>query len=211
LFGQAGLLRSDKEDEYAKLLCREYGFLRKKYQLRKCYQPVHFLRMRPGNFPTIRLAQLARLISVNGDLFSGITRMTTAAEMSAFFSVQASEYWDHHYRFGESSVYCVKQAGEHFIENIIFNTVIPFLAAYQEHAGNGNLLPGLMDIVQKLKPERDSVTACFEKLGLKARHAADSQALHELKKAYCDRLNCLDCVVGKTLLRNSFSSAGFLV
>jgi hypothetical protein len=211
LFGQAGLLRADKEDEYSKLLCREYGFLRKKYQLRKCYQPVHFLRMRPGNFPTIRLAQLARLISVNSDLFSRITKMATLEEMGAFFRVQAGEYWNQHYRFGEPSVHAVKQAGEHFIENIIFNTVIPFLAAYHDHVGNGHLIPALMGIIQKLKPERDSVTGSFEKCGLKARHAADSQALHELKRSYCDKLNCLDCAIGRSLLTHSFSTAGLPV
>jgi len=205
LFGQAGLLRADKEDEYCKLLCREYGFLRKKYKLRKCYQPVHFLRMRPGNFPTIRLAQLARLINCNSDMFSRITRMTTIEEMEAFFRVQAGEYWDHHYRFGEPSVFAVKQAGEHFIENIIFNTVVPFLCAYHDHVGNGHLIPGLVGTIQKLKPERDSITGCFEKFGLKARHAADSQALHELKKTYCDKLNCLHCAIGQTLLKNSLS------
>jgi hypothetical protein len=211
LFGQAGLLRADKEDEYATLLCREYGFLRKKYQLRKCYQPVHFLRMRPGNFPTIRLAQLATLLSSNGDLFSRIIKMTTAEELAAFFRVQAGEYWNNHYRFGEPSVHFAKQAGEHFIENIIFNTVIPFLAVYHDHVGNGHLIPALIGITQTLKQERDSVTACFEKFGLKSRHAADSQALHELKKSYCDKLNCLNCIIGQTLLRNSLSTVDFLV
>ncbi|HSF46247.1 MAG TPA: DUF2851 family protein, partial [Chitinophagaceae bacterium] len=206
LFGQAGLLRADKDD-YSKMLCREYGFLRKKYKFIKCYQPVHFLRMRPGNFPTIRLAQLAKLIHCNSDLFSCVSKMKTVEEMAAFFRIQASEYWDYHYRFGEASVFAVKQAGEHFIENIIFNTVIPFLAAYHDHIGNVHLLPELLDITQKLKPERDVVTNGFEKLGLKARHAADSQALHELKKKFCDQLNCLDCTIGKALLKNSFSPA----
>jgi Protein of unknown function (DUF2851) len=203
LLGQAGLLRTDNGDEYSKKLFSEYGFMRKKYQLVKCYQPVHFLRMRPGNFPTVRLAQLAALIIGNRDLFRGVLDLKTASEMIAFFRVEAGEYWDHHYRFGEPSVFLKKQTGGQFIENVVFNTVIPFLAAYHQHTGNETEVPGLYRIMEGLNPESNSVISLFTKLGLNARHAADSQALLQLKKNYCDQLRCLDCAIGRSLLKRS--------
>jgi hypothetical protein len=203
LVGQAGLLRTDNGDEYAKMLFREYCFSRKKYHLVKCYQPVHFLRMRPGNFPTVRLAQLAALISSNRDLFRGVLHLKTAEEMVAFLRVEAGEYWDHHYRFGEPSVFLKKQTGILFIENIIFNTIIPFLAAYYQHAGNENQIPELYRIMEGLSPESNSVMNFFAKLGLTTRNAADSQALLQLKKNYCDQLKCLECAIGRSLLKQA--------
>jgi hypothetical protein len=203
LLGQAGLLRTDNGDEYAKILFREYGFMRKKYQLVKCYQPVHFLRMRPGNFPTVRLAQLAALVSRNGDLFRGVLNLKTAGEMVAFFRVEAGEYWDHHYRFGEPSVFLKKQTGAQFIGNLVFNTVIPFLSAYHQHSGNDKEVPALYRIMEGLAPESNSVISFFARLGFTARHAADSQALLQLKKNYCDQLKCLECVIGRSLLKQA--------
>ncbi|HLO81964.1 MAG TPA: DUF2851 family protein [Chitinophagaceae bacterium] len=203
LLGQAGLLRTDNGDDYAKALFREYGFLRKKYQLVKSYMPVHFLRMRPGNFPTLRLAQLAALVSRNPDLFRGLLDLGNTNEMKAFLRVEAGGYWDHHYRFGEGSVFLKKQTGEQFIENIIFNTIIPFLAAYHQHQGNGPGTDRLFQFMEGLNAESNSVIRNFERLGFSARHAGDSQALLELKHNYCDQFMCLECAIGKSLLKNS--------
>jgi hypothetical protein len=196
-------LRTDNGDEYAKILFREYGFSRKKYQLVKCYQPVHFLRMRPGNFPTVRLAQLAALVHANRDLFRGVLNLKTAGEMVSFFRVEAGEYWDHHYRFGEPSVFLKKQTGAQFIGNLIFNTVIPFLSAYHHHSGNEKEIPELYRIMEGLAPESNSVISFFARRGFTARHAADSQALLQLKKNYCDQLKCLDCAIGRSLLKQA--------
>jgi hypothetical protein len=203
LLGQAGLLRTDNGDDYAKLLFREYGFLRKKYQLVKCYMPVHFLRMRPGNFPTIRLAQLAALLNRSPDLFRGVLDLGNVNDMKAFLRVEAGTYWDHHYRFGEPSVYLKKQTGEQFIENIIFNTIIPFLAAYHRHHGNHAETERLLNVMEGLNPESNSVIRNFEKLGIPSRHAGDSQGLLELKNNYCDQFRCLECLIGKSLLKQS--------
>jgi hypothetical protein len=203
LLGQAGLLRTDNGDEYAKTLFREYGFLRKKYQLVKSYMPVHFLRMRPGNFPTLRLAQLAALLNRNHDLFRGLLELGNLNELKAFLRVEAGAYWDHHYRFGEASVFLKKQTGEQFIENIIFNTVIPFLLAYHQHHGNSTKEEVLCRFMDGLGAESNSVIRNFARLGIGPRHAGDSQALLELKHHYCDQFKCLECTIGKSLLKKS--------
>jgi uncharacterized protein YihD (DUF1040 family) len=203
LLGQAGLLRTDNGDEYSKNLFREYGFLRKKYRLIKTYQPVHFLRMRPGNFPTVRLAQLAALVARNADLFRALLDLRTTSEIRDFFRVEAGEYWDHHYRFGESSLFLRKKTGEQFISNLLINTVIPFLVAYHQHAGNQNEIGSLMRMMEELDPELNSITASFSRLGIKCEHAAHTQALLELKKDYCEQLKCLDCTIGRSVLKRT--------
>ena len=105
LFGQAGLLEENFTEEYPKLLQREYNFLKKKYQLKKIYQPVHFLRMRPGNFPTIRLAQLAVLITESTHLFSKIKEAASFTDLIKWFDVTANDYWHYHYRFDDPSAF----------------------------------------------------------------------------------------------------------
>jgi hypothetical protein len=151
----------------------------------------------------LRLAQLAALVSRNPGLFRGLLELGNLHEMKAFLRVEAGAYWDHHYRFGEASVFLKKQTGEQFIENIIFNTIIPFLLAYYQHHGNATAGEGLFRFMEGLGAESNSVVRYFERMGLGARHAGDSQALLELKHHYCDQLLCLECAIGKSLLKKS--------
>jgi hypothetical protein len=200
LMGQAGLLRADTADGYAKLLYREYVFLQKKYGLQKSYMPVHFLRMRPGNFPTVRFAQLAMLIHQEPNLFRAIKDGPALGPIREILSTGTSEYWEQHYRFNELSVKCKKVTGQQFIDNLITNVIIPFLIAYQHHTGNSDESDRYMNWLALIPPESNAILLEFSRGGLKAEHRGASQALLELHKHYCSQLNCLQCAVGKLLL-----------
>ena len=205
LMGQAGLIRTDNADEYPKMLYREFSFLRKKYGLTKFQEPVHFLRMRPVNFPTVRLAQLAALFYQNGNLFARVCALKNLPGIREIFRVSANDYWHYHYRFGESSPFRVKITGDQMIDNILINTVIPMLHAFDRHRGQDDQLDLLQGWLYQLAAEKNSSISSFANLGVEARHAADTQALLECKRVYCDAFRCMECGIGKYLLRKGAS------
>ena len=201
LLGQAGLLRTDNADEYPKMLHREYTFLKKKYKLERLQEPVHFLRMRPVNFPTIRLAQLAALIYENGNFFSKVLGAGDVQIIRNMFRVTANDYWHYRYRFGEPSAFREKTIGEQLIDSVMINTVIPFLYTFNIHRGNAEKAEQFAIWNSSISPEKNSVVSSFEKIGLSPKNAMYTQALLECKKFYCNSLLCLNCGIGKYLLR----------
>lgn len=202
LFGQAGLLHEKhKDDDYYTLLQREYHFLQAKYKLKPVHQAVHFLRMRPGNFPTIRLAQLAALIQHSAHLFSKLKETGTAKEVKKLFNVTANDYWHYHYRFGETSAFKMKKPGDAMIDNIIINTIAPILFAYGSYHKDEKYKDKALRWLEKTSAESNSITNGFEKLGIESKNAFDRQALIELKNEYCSKKRCLECGAGNVLLK----------
>lgn len=201
LFGQAGLLNTDFEEEYPKLLQREYRFLANKYKLTPIHQPVHFLRMRPGNFPTVRLAQLAMLVKQSAHLFSKIKETEDLKTMKMCFAATANDYWHYHYRFDEPGSYKEKTIGAATVENILINTVIPFLFAYGSFYNEQTYKDKALQWLEELKAEANSITNGFAGLGIENKNAFDSQALIELKNEYCTKKRCLECSIGNALLK----------
>jgi hypothetical protein len=205
LLGQAGLLDGNPgsfqdADDYTKLLQREYKFLKEKYKLKPIHQPIHFLRMRPGNFPTIRLAQLAMLITGSAHLFSKIKETEAIKDVIKWFDVTANDYWHYHYRFDEASSFKKKNLGAAMIDNIIINTVAPVLFAYGNYHDENNYKEKALKWLEKTAAESNSITKGFQKLGIENKNAFDSQALIELKNEYCGKKRCLDCGVGNAIL-----------
>lgn len=203
LFGQANLLEQNFKEDYPKLLQREYRFLKKKYDLKPIYNPVHFLRMRPGNFPTIRLSQLAALIQNSAHLFSKILEIEKLSEIKKLFDITANDYWHYHYRFDEASSFKKKAIGKDMIDNVIINTIVPMLFAYglyhkEEKYKNKTIL-----WLEELSAEINAITKGFTNLKLSNKSAFDSQAFIELKTQYCDHKKCLQCVVGNALLKTT--------
>ncbi|MGH2553001.1 MAG: DUF2851 family protein [Chitinophagaceae bacterium] len=201
LLGQARLLDGVLIEDYMKLLFREYKFLKEKYKLKPIHQPVHFLRMRPGNFPTIRLAQLAMLINGSAHLFSRIREAKTVKEISNLFDVTANDYWHYHYRPGELSAFRKKKLGKAMIENIIINTVAPLLFSYGAYQDESKYKEKSLRWLEESDPETNSITNGFRSLKIDNKNAFDSQALIELKNEYCNRKRCLDCAIGNTILK----------
>lgn len=207
LLGQAGLLEKNPDsypdkDEYPLLLQREYAFLKKKYSLKPIHQPVHFLRMRPGNFPTIRLAQLAMLVHESAHLFSKIKEADTIKVVRKWFDVTANDYWHYHYHFDEISPFKKKKLGDAMIDNIIINTICPVLFAYGNYHNENKYKDKALKWLEETSPESNSITKGFKQLGIENKNAFDSQALIELKNEYCNKKKCLDCAVGNGILKS---------
>ncbi len=201
LFGQAGLLETKFIEDYPIMLQREYLFLKKKYQLPPNFIQVHFLRMRPGNFPTVRLAQLAMLVHVSVHLFSGIRESVSLKGIRQMLSVTANDYWHYHYRFDELSKYKMKTLGKEMIDNLIINSVIPVLFSYGVIQSEKKYKERALRWLGETSAETNGITKGFERFGLNTQTAHDSQALLELKKEYCDAKRCLECAVGSNLLK----------
>lgn len=201
LLGQCGLLSGNLKEEYPKLLQREYFFLQKKYNLQQNHFPVHFLRMRPGNFPTIRLAQLAMLIKNSVHLFSRILEIEKMAELTAFFDVTANDYWHYHYTIDEPSAFKRKTIGRSMVDNIIINTIVPMLFAYGLYHREEKYKSKALRFLEEINTEKNAITKGYAQLQIAAGSAFDSQALIELKNQYCDAKRCLECAVGNAVLK----------
>ncbi|HEY0677765.1 MAG TPA: DUF2851 family protein [Chitinophagaceae bacterium] len=201
LLGQAGLLNNEFDEQYADMLSKEYGFLKNKYGFSAVEHQVHFLRMRPGNFPSVRLAQLAMLLHRSIFLFSRVKESQTVREIYELLSVKASDYWDTHYRLEEPGVLKKKTVGPQMIENIIINTIVPTIFAYGQLRNENSYKTRALEWLEQLAPEKNSITNQWTEAGIENLNAWDSQSLIELKKEYCDHKRCLECSIGNSLLR----------
>ncbi|PVD50368.1 DUF2851 domain-containing protein [Terrimonas sp.] len=203
LLGQAGLLNSNFRESYPKMLQKEFRFYKKKYNFTPVYEPVHFLRMRPGNFPTIRLAQLAMLINNSLHLFSQVKAAASVKEVVKLLQVTANDYWHYHYKFDDITSYKEKTLGRQMIDNILINTVIPIVFAYghihKEQVYKNKALKWLEDI----SPENNHITRQWKQLNIQNITAADSQSLIQLTKKYCLQKKCLSCAIGVAILKRT--------
>ncbi len=202
LFGQAGLLDGVFTEDYPTLLQKEYLFLKKKYNLYKVEASMIFLRMRPSNFPTVRLAQLAMLVHNSLHLFSKIKESNSIKAIKELLEVTANDYWHYHYVFDETSAFKKKKLGEQMIDNILINTVVPVLFAYGHYHGENSFKDKALQWLEDIKAEKNSITNGFTSLQVENKTAFDSQALIQLKNEYCNKKRCLDCSIGNKLIRN---------
>ncbi|MBK8494883.1 MAG: DUF2851 family protein [Chitinophagaceae bacterium] len=202
LFGQAGLLDADLTGDYPKLLQREYLFLKKKYGLKKVEAGMIFLRMRPSNFPTVRLAQLAMLLHKSHQLFSKIKESPDVKTIRDLLQVTANDYWHYHYVFDVTSAFKKKKLGEQMIDNILINTVVPVLFAYGHYHNENVYKDKALQWMEQIKAEKNAITTGFAALQVNNKTAFDSQALIQLKNEYCSKKRCLDCSIGNKLIRS---------
>ena len=201
MFGQAGLLDAEFAEKYPSMLKKEYLFLQRKYNLEKIHAPVHFLRMRPACFPTIRLAQLAMLFHSTGNMFSAILHMETIIKVKMMLNITANDYWHYHFRFGEATVYQPKTLGGEMINNILMNTVATILFTYGKYHIEPAYQQKAVEWMSQLPAEKNSVMTKFRSIGVTSRNASDSQSLIELKSQYCDHKRCLDCAIANAVLK----------
>jgi hypothetical protein len=201
LLGQAGLLDQEFRDHYPVLLQKEYKFQARKLGLKRVSVPCYFLRMRPANFPTVRLAQLAMLVRESAHLLSRIREAASAKDLRQWFEVTANDYWHYHYRFEERSSFRKKTLGSEMIDNIIINTIAPAMFAYGSYHGEQRYKDKALQWLGQTEAERNAVIRGFRQIGIDSQTAYDSQALIELKSEYCDKRRCLDCGVGNAVLK----------
>ena len=206
LLGQAGLLDHEFEDDYPKLLQKEYLFLKKKYGLKKANAELMFLRMRPSNFPTVRLAQLAMLIHQSTQLFSKICQARHGKEVKNFFSFSTAGYWDHHYVFDVETRFKRKHLGAQMTDALMINSIVPIVFAYGMFHSDGYQKEKALKWLEETRAEKNSISKGFAGLGIANATAFDSQAFIHLKNEYCDKRRCLDCAIGNWLMKTSPSA-----
>ena len=204
-FGQAGLLDEELPDvdEYYRKLQKEFRYLQHKFELSVPMTATQwrFLRLRPGNFPHVRLAQLANLYYKERSLFSRIMEADTLEAVRKLLTVTTSPYWEEHFNFRKVSSSREKQVGKNAQNLIIINTVIPFLYAYGLHKADELLCERATGFLESLKAEDNHIIRHWSGAGLPVSTAADSQALLQLQKEYCDKKDCLRCRFGFEYLR----------
>jgi len=203
LLGQAGFLEGSFSEDYAIMLQKEYVFYKKKYQLNKLKVQPYFLRMRPANFPTLRLAQLAMLIHQSSYLFSKVKETEGVIAIKELLDVTANDYWHYHYKLDEPTEYHPKLLGKQMVENIIINTVVPVLFAYGYYTKDEKIKDKAVQWLEELSPEKNSITKKWNEHKVSNKNALESQALIELKNVYCDYHRCLQCSVGNAILKGA--------
>lgn len=203
LFGQSGLLQTCKHDDYTQKLEREYNFFRRKYELTPLLPTIwKFLRLRPSNFPTIRIAQFAQVIYSNKNLFAKFMEIKKVDELIPLLQVTASSYWNNHYKLGEISTdNTPKNIGTDAINNIAINTIAPMQYIYAQLQGNNNLLESSRALLSTTKSENNNIIKEWKSLGIKSHSADTSQALIELYDQYCAAKKCLQCSIGNSLMK----------
>jgi len=203
LFGSAGLLDLEREDNYYKDLKFRYFYLLHKYQLEKIIiKPVQFFKHRPDNFPTIRLSQLANLYHSQQNLFSKICSSIPITEIYKTFEVSASNYWQNHYQFDKESPKKKKQLSKSFIDLIVMNTIIPLQFAYAKSQGK-EMSEELIQLLNEVTSEKNAILDKFNSFGIQSKTAFESQSLLQLKNEYCNKSRCLECAIGMELLKNN--------
>lgn len=201
--GIAGLLAAPPVDDYMVKLQKEFQYLSHLYSLNDTIDASRwkFLRLRPGNFPHVRLAQLAYWYCHCRHLFSKIIAAATLDELRQLLVTNTSSYWQEHYVFGKTSTHREKTLGVTAQNILIINAVIPFLYAYGLHRSNEQLCERATQFLEELTPENNYITRLWASAGIKVVTAADSQAIIQLHKEYCDKKKCLYCRFGFEYLR----------
>ena len=206
LFGVSGMLQESTKDDYHATLMNEYVFLSKKYKLDNVELQKHiwkYLRLRPGNFPTIIISQLAAFLSKHPHVFDLFTSLNDSKVLKKQLRIEPSIYWKSHYDFGKPSARPLAGMGINSIENLLINTTVPLLAAYSQHINEHKFLDKALSILETLKPEKNKITRKWNELAIPIDTAFDSQALIELHNNYCLKKKCLSCKIGVGLINSS--------
>lgn len=201
LFGQAGFLDEDIENSYFKLLKTEYDYLKHKYSLTQISKSsFQFFRMRPNNFPTIRIAQFASLLHQHKNLFSKILDLTSLTEFYTLFKIDVDVFWKTHYTFTSESKKSAKQLTKSFVDLLLINTIIPLKFVYLKSIGK-DFEDDILLLIQQISSEKNSIVDGFKNLKISCNNAMESQALLTLKNNYCTKKRCLHCAIGNNLIK----------
>lgn len=205
IFGQAGLLNKGYKDAYPKDLMLEYEYLKHKYTITPIPEKLwKFFRLRPSNFPTIRIAQFCALLTSRKMNCSKILEISSTKEYHDIFNNQIHDYWTDHYLFDRSSKYCEKRIGNTFLNTVLINAIIPFIFVFGKKHNENIYVERAIKMLQELPPESNKITMKWKDLGLNANCSADSQALIHLKQEYCDKSKCLNCSIGHQVMQEDY-------
>jgi hypothetical protein len=200
LFGQAGLLNNEVQEAYFIALEKQYVYLKQKFKLSNTQVfPVQFFRLRPPNFPTIRLSQLANVYHNHHNLFSKIIETNVLNDFYEMFDIPTSPFWQTHFTFNKISKKSDKKLSKAFIDLLLVNTIIPIKFSYAKHQGK-NIDENIITLIQQINSEKNSIINKFDTLKKVSSSALQSQSLIQLKTEYCDKNKCLQCAIGNALI-----------
>ena len=199
LFGQAGLLKN--KDDYIISLENEYRHQKEKYSL----QPMtgvewKFSKLRPANFPSLRLAQIASLYHKTPQLFQQLKADLSLSNLANLLSSHCSEYWNTHYLPGKESPIRIKDIGSTTKDILIINVIVPIIFAYGHSIDNYKLKEKAVDILSEISSENNGIIRKWKSFGFSPKNASDTQALLQLKNEYCDTFKCLACPLGQQII-----------
>jgi hypothetical protein len=204
LFGQAGLLQKDFSDPYPQELQREYEFFRGKYNLHPVSGSMwKFLRLRPSNFPTIRISQFAGFLCHTGARFFNLLQGGSLPGAMDNIKITASDYWNTHYVFDKPASNTPKTMGASCVKLLMINGMAPFLFFYGLEKGQQDVCEGVLTFLEQLGPESNVTIDRWKAAGFPVENAMQTQALIHLKQFYCEKKRCLDCRVGSRLLEEN--------
>jgi len=203
-FGMSHLLEDKKVlDNYFIQLKKEYDYIKHKFDLKdEAVLKPEFFKLRPPNFPTIRLSQLANLYNAHHNLFDKVINANSMAELYLLFDVSASDYWNDHFTFRKSSKKSTKKLTKKFIDLLIINTILPLKFCHSQQMGK-DVNEDIIAIITKIKTEDNTIIANFKRLSVVVENAKDSQATIQLYNEYCTKNKCLQCAVGSSLLKGN--------
>ncbi|MBD3891860.1 DUF2851 family protein [Olleya marilimosa] len=199
-FGQANMLEDDIQEAYYIALQKDYAFLKQKFKIDNAnVSPFQFFRLRPPNFPSIRLSQLANVYHLHQNVFSKVIASDSVADIYKLFSVSTSPFWESHYTFDKVSSARKKHITKSFVDLLLINTIIPLKFCYAKQQGK-SIEEEIVSLMQQLKPEKNGIVDKFASLKVVSESALESQAIIQLKNLYCDKNRCLKCAIGNTIL-----------
>ncbi len=204
LFGQAGFLEAAKGDAYYLTLQKEYRLLAHKYSTEKGRMEKsqwRFLRLRPPNFPSLRLAQLCAVLHQRKTLFSSLMEAHTVKDLLRFFRVPPSDYWADHYQFSKTSSNRIHELGRGSVEIVLLNSVVPLWVAYSRRMDDSTAMDRALALLEELPAEENAITRRWSDLGMPPRNSFEAQGLIELFNTFCQRKNCLACSIGVSIIR----------
>ena len=210
--GQAGLLDPESipqryreaaaNDDYYRRMAAEYRYLAHKFGLKPMdRQRWRFMRLRPQNFPHIRISQMAQLYYGRRMGLTALTECRTLEEVRSLLNTHVTPYWETHYTFGSESTRNNKHLSATSLDLLVINTAVPVMFAYGRHTAREELCERATDLLDQLRPENNRIIRMWRECGLEVQSAGDSQALLQLKNEYCDRRECLRCRIGYLYLK----------
>ncbi|NND89187.1 MAG: DUF2851 family protein [Flavobacteriaceae bacterium] len=203
LMGLAGLLKPPSKDQYHDSLMERFYYLSTKYRIKpQDVVPAKYFRLRPSNFPTLRLSQFAQLMHQEKRLFSKILEASSIGALRKLISTQASSYWTTHYNFGVRSKKFTKKVSSSFADLQLINTILPIIFCYYKYEGK-DATEKVIEMASELKAESNTVIARFSKLRKPPSNAQESQALLQLHQEYCSVTRCMQCTIGHTILKRN--------
>jgi len=201
LLGQAGFLEGDFKDEYALKLQKEHQYLKHKWHLTPTLKAEwKFMRIRPPQFPTVRIVQFAAIINKQEHLFREAMEADVVYDIVKLFSEKPSEYWQTHISPDKPSSRKIAAIGKSTIGILVINAVIPAMFIYGRNTGREEIAEKAIELLHTLKPESNNIIKKWDSMGIKASDAYETQALLQLRKEYCDKRRCVNCAIGHQLM-----------